>query len=294
MVKGSLQKNTAVDLPTRRFIALIPRFIVGQEYSRRDDIHLHFGGSKQSGISSSAKCPAIFLFTGDSGDQYGYRDGFDSADVFSYTGEGQIGNMEFKAGNRSIRDHAADGRTLHLFRSLGKGKNQLYLGEFVAANYSMRRGPDRDGMEREVIVFHLLRVSAVQEAPLPFVAKEKSLSLEAARQRALQACSSALGSAGTTAVHMVYARSRDVRNYVLLRANGVCEACLKPAPFLGTDAQPYLEAHHTTRMSDGGVDHPRFVAALCPTCHREIHYGQNGSELNKKLTELLVVIEAPQ
>jgi 5-methylcytosine-specific restriction protein A len=292
MAKSSVQSRSAAGMSKQTNMALIPQFVIGQEYSRRDDIHLNFGGSKQSGISSSAKCPAIFLFTGDSGGQYGYRDGFDTADVFSYTGEGQVGNMEFKGGNRSIRDHAADGRTLHLFKSLGKGKNQLYLGEFVAANYSMRRGPDREGNVRDVIVFHLLRVSAAQEAPQSVVSNVKSTSIDAARKKALLACSGAQGSAGTTAVHTVYSRSRDVRDYVLLRAKGHCESCGKPAPFLGSDAQPYLEAHHTTRLSDGGIDHPRYVGALCPTCHREIHYGQNGLPLNQKLTELLLTMES--
>jgi 5-methylcytosine-specific restriction protein A len=44
-------------------------------------------------------------------------------------------------------------------------------------------------------------------------------------------------------------------------------------------------------MSDGGIDHPRHVAALCPTCHREIHYGNNGQLVNSKLVGLLAAIE---
>ena len=55
----------------------IPQFVVGQSYQRRSDIHLKYGGSWQNGVSSSAVCPAIFLFTGDTGEQYGYEDGFD-------------------------------------------------------------------------------------------------------------------------------------------------------------------------------------------------------------------------
>jgi len=50
-------------IPPRR-AGKIPQFVVGQEYNRRDDIHLNYGGSRQNGISSSAACPAIFLFTG--------------------------------------------------------------------------------------------------------------------------------------------------------------------------------------------------------------------------------------
>ena len=270
----------------------IPQFIVGQDYKRREEIHLNYGGSRQSGISMSAACPAIFLFTGESGEQYGYRDDFDSADVFSYTGEGQVGDMEFKAGNRAIRDHASDGRALYLFRSLGKGRSQRYLGEFVMANYSIGRGPDRERKDRNIIVFHLLRVDSKQEAPAVATAPGAQLTLTDARKRALEACAGGAGAAGTQAVRTVYERSKAVRDYVLLRAKGSCEACKAPAPFLGTDTQPYLEAHHTTRLSDGGVDHPRHVAALCPTCHREIHYGQYGTALNRKLISLLGQLES--
>lgn len=270
----------------------IPQFVVGQEYSRRDDIHLNYGGSWQNGIASSSVCPAIFVFTGDSGEQYGYRDDFDSDNVFSYTGEGQVGDMKFRSGNRSIRDHAADGRALYLFKSLGKGKPQRYLGEFVLANYSIRRGPDREGNDRDVIVFHLLRVNSQQDAPSPVPSGAKPTSLVEARQRAVAACSGNAGPAGSKAVHTVYERSKAVRDYVLLRANGVCEACKEPARFVGTDSQPYLEAHHTTRLSDGGIDHPRRVAALCASCHREVHYGKNGPELNQKMIEWLLANES--
>jgi hypothetical protein len=127
MVTSAEHVTAAVDPIPPRLAGTIPRFVVGHEYNRRDDIHLNYGGSRQSGISSSSACPAIFLFTGDTGEQYGYRDDFDSEDVFSYTGEGQVGDMEFKAGNRAIRDHAVDGRALYLFRSQGKGKSQRYM-----------------------------------------------------------------------------------------------------------------------------------------------------------------------
>lgn len=279
------------NLPPPQLAGAIPQFIVGQEYSRRTEIHLKYGGSRQSGISPSAVCPAIFLFTGETGGQYGYRDGFDSSDVFSYTGEGQVGDMEFRAGNRAVRDHAADGRSLYLFQSLGKGKGQQYLGEFVLANYSIRQGLDRKSNERSIIVFHLLRVDAMQEAPVSTNCPATSMLLSEAREKALSACHSVAGVAGKQAVHTVYERSRVIRDYVLLRAKGKCEACEEPAPFLGKDGQPYLEAHHTTRLSDGGIDHPRYIAALCPACHRNIHYGQHGQELNKKLVDLLADIE---
>jgi 5-methylcytosine-specific restriction enzyme A len=45
------------------------------------------------------------------------------------------------------------------------------------------------------------------------------------------------------------------------------------------------------RLSDGGPDDPRWVAAICPNCHREAHYGENGEELNQQLLERLEIIE---
>ena len=44
---------------------------------------------------------------------------------------------------------------------------------------------------------------------------------------------------------------------MLLRSGGECESCKEPASFERVDGSPYLEAHHTTRVSDGGLDHPR-------------------------------------
>jgi 5-methylcytosine-specific restriction protein A len=59
------------------------RFQRGNLYDRRSEINVPFGGSRQSGISASNRTAAIFIFTGESGEQYGYRDGFDSDGVWS-------------------------------------------------------------------------------------------------------------------------------------------------------------------------------------------------------------------
>ncbi|MDQ3018160.1 MAG: hypothetical protein M3R25_15720 [Bacteroidota bacterium] len=61
-------------------------FIPHHTYNRRLDIHSKYGGNPQSGISGSAKFPYIFIFSGSSGQQHGYEDGWDNPNVFSYTG----------------------------------------------------------------------------------------------------------------------------------------------------------------------------------------------------------------
>ncbi len=266
-----------------------PQFVEGAEYSRREYIHRKYGGSWQSGIAPSSVSPVIFLFTSDSGEQYGYQDRFDSAGVFSYTGQGQLGDMTFTLGNKAVRDHAKDGRALHLFEDTSTSGVKRYLGEFVLANYSIRPGLDKQRATRNVIVFHLTKVSTGSPEIHPSVEAEtgEPISLNDARKRALAACSSTSGSAGSQAIRTIYERSKAVRDYVLLRSGGLCEGCEKPAPFTGRDGKAYLEAHHTHRLSDGGVDHPRYVAALCPACHREIHYGQSGHVLNETVKQRL-------
>ena len=74
-----------------------------------------YGGNRQGGISPSAKVPYIFIFSGKSGSQYGYKDGWDNPYVFSYTGEGQIGDMRFVKGNLALRDHINNGKRVFLF-----------------------------------------------------------------------------------------------------------------------------------------------------------------------------------
>lgn len=263
-------------------------FEIGHIYDRRGDIHDLFGGSHRGGISPSAKAPAIFIFTGDSGEQYGYEDDFDDYGVFHYTGEGQNGPMQRAGGNKAILNHAADGRSLYLFEALGKKKGktlgQRYRGEFVCAGHYWKKGPDHKGIERDLIVFQLMPVDRVHDAELEDTeTKGLPTTLEAARNQALEAMDSAASPKTGTAPRNIYKRSAQVKNYVLLRAAGKCESCHKDAPFVRKNGTPYLEPHHINRLSDGGLDHPRFVGAVCPACHREIHYGLDGVKLNEQL-----------
>lgn len=61
---------------------------------------------------------------------------------------------------------------------------------------------------------------------------------------------------------------------VLERATGYCERCKQPAPFIkATNGDPYLEVHHKIRLADGGEDTVENAIAVCPNCHRELHFG---------------------
>jgi 5-methylcytosine-specific restriction protein A len=219
-----------------------------------------------------------------------HRDGWNEDRVYLYTGEGQVGDMQWVRGNRAIRDHLADGKDLLMFENLSKGKGVRFIGCFACASWETRTGPDLRGNDREVIVFHLLRQedSDVEPTAEPTTS---GLSLEELRRRAMQSSSTPPERDTKLTRRRYYQRSEDVRAYVLARADGTCESCGKPAPFTRPDGSPYLESHHTRRVSDGGPDHPRWVGGICPTCHKEIHYGADGKALNRRLQERLSQIE---
>lgn len=71
-----------------------------------------------------------------------------------------------------------------------------------------------------------------------------------------------------------FRRNPDVVAEVLERANGYCEKCTSPAPFLrARDNTPYLEMHHKKTLAQGGEDTVENALALCPNCHRRVHFG---------------------
>ena len=78
----------------------------------------------------------------------------------------------------------------------------------------------------------------------------------------------------TVASVIRYKRNPDVVAAVLIRSNGVCEECNQKAPFLrAKDNSPYLEVHHKVQLSQGGEDTVENAIAVCPNCHRKLHYG---------------------
>src|SRR5215207_4816312 len=96
----------------------------------------------------------ILLFSGETGEQYGYQDGWRDG-VFEYSGEGQHGDMPMLRGNLAIRDHAGNGKDLHLFTTKGRGMVE-YVGQMVCAGYKTKTAPDLDGRAREALIFELV------------------------------------------------------------------------------------------------------------------------------------------
>lgn len=81
----------------------------------------------------------------------------------------------------------------------------------------------------------------------------------------------------------VYVRDPAVKAWILQQSKGVCENCCEKAPFFLNDGSPYLEVHHVIPLSSAGADTTSNCVALCPNCHRALHYGQNAKELIETL-----------
>ena len=143
---------------------------VGKEY-KRSQLHDAFGGNRQGGIASCAKADIVFLFTGETGEQYGYSDGWDG-DYFMYTGEGQTGDMVFARGNAAVRDHEQNGKRLILMQTTQPTFVQV-VGEFACVDYEYFEAPDKDNMSRRAIRFVLEKsvgsssVTSQTTSPLP-------------------------------------------------------------------------------------------------------------------------------
>ena len=133
-------------------------FIRGKSYKRKE-LHDLYGGNRQSGICPCSDYPIIFIFSGSSGGQYGYEDGWDNENIFRYSGEGQVGDMEFTRGNRSILNHKEDGKNIYLFEKTSNSGFWEFIDELVYLSYDYYLTSDRDGNKRNGIRFNLIRKS---------------------------------------------------------------------------------------------------------------------------------------
>lgn len=267
-------------------------FEIGKLYNRQEDIHAKYKGNERSGIARCKEHPYIFIFTGETGAQYGYKDGYDEEGIFHYTGEGQTGDMKFTVGNKAVIDHDQDNKRLLLFQKTGDRKPYRYMGEFTYIGYEHKTIPDREGNDRQGIVFQLMNVDDYVEISDQIdTSQYKNKPIEELRERAYSAVKPVKEAKSRENKKIYYERNQDIKAYVLARANGICECCGKPAPFEKKDGTPYLETHHIGKLSDKGMDAPDRMAAITPNCHREIHHGANGKEIDARLSEAITELE---
>jgi 5-methylcytosine-specific restriction protein A len=262
-------------------------FVKGKSYNRRE-LHNRYGGQEQTGISTPAEYPMIFLFTSLKGEKYGYHDGWTKEGVFLFFGEGRFGNMRFTRGNKALRDHIQDGKDVFLFEYIDPGVVR-FVDQMLYVGYELRAAQDINNNLRTTIIFELVSLEAFEPDVHDYDAYErdfKNLSMAQLRKMAVE--ESKHPKPPDESSHAANYRSAAVRSYILRRADGQCEACERPAPFNTPADLPYLELHYLRSPSDGGPDHPEWVAGLCPNCHRQAHYGADRQEFNQQLREIIL------
>ena len=82
-----------------------------------------------------------------------------------------------------------------------------------------------------------------------------------------------------------YDRDPKVVAWVLKNSDGNGESCDNPAPFVKPGGDFYLEVHHLRRLADGGSDTVTNAVAVCPNCHRQLHYGVDRDNVTSKVYE---------
>lgn len=93
-------------------------------------------------------------------------------------------------------------------------------------------------------------------------------------------------------------RDRDVREVCLMRAGYKCEIDNKHTSFTATSGEQYVESHHIIPLKyqdkfDFNLDSPENLIALCPNCHKAIHYGSRRTKENilKMVCEVRPIVE---
>lgn len=90
----------------------------------------------------------------------------------------------------------------------------------------------------------------------------------------------------TTHPVSTFTHSKKVNEVTKKRANGICQLCGQPAPFLDREGNPYLETHHIIWLSNGGEDSTSNTAALCPNCHRKMHVVNDECDVQKLMATI--------
>ncbi|MGV9605803.1 hypothetical protein ACWDR2_18950 [Streptomyces sp. NPDC003631] len=143
-------------------VDLVPGLI-----TTRDAIAAAYGCGTFQGIEPADEAGKVFVYSDPSaGEEYGYTfDGRAEDDEFGplylYTGAGPNGDQKPSGRNGSLLSHAEKNRKVHLFVAHGKvpgsgAMQQRYIGQMVLdpiKPYDIRRGPGRDGVMRNVLVF---------------------------------------------------------------------------------------------------------------------------------------------
>ena len=195
-----------------------------------------------------------------------------------YTGMGSSGDQTLGTQNKTLYESNLNGVEVHLFEVF-ELREYTYQGVVVYNGKGYQENQtDIDGNQRKVWMFPLelkdgkpVRVNDTVIKKLQET-KQKSLRKLNTKQikRLAESKKETEQSYRITETKSIE-RDEYIKLYALERADGNCQLCDKPAPFLKKNGSPYLEVHHINYLANKGSDTIDNVAALCPNCHRKMH-----------------------
>jgi len=276
-------------------------FIIGKEYSREE--LLKFVGSRQGqvGIIWGEKEPGCVICTtgGRHSQQAGYHDKRNADGTWNYFGQGQSGdqnpesysNRLLVSGERSVllfstREPTPQEITIRKESSMNQpyAKRYTFQGMYNIGCWDVYVPTTGKRKGDKLLQFTLYPEGNANDKQVDLCLEQLGLSLIDLRKQAL-------GNGGKPCKGRVSANeykktSKAIKVYARVRAKGVCERCGNNAPFESIEG-PFLEVHHLLRLADGGPDKPENVAAICPNCHSEAHYGVNRNQISTNLINII-------
>ena len=195
-----------------------------------------------------------------------------------YTGMGSIGDQTLGTQNKTLYESNLNGVEVHLFEVF-ELREYTYQGVVVYNGKGYQENQtDIDGNQRKVWMFPLElkdgKPVRVNDTVIKKLQETKQKSLRKLNTKQIKRLAeSKKETAQSYRITETKSIERDeyIKLYALERADGNCQLCDKPAPFLKKNGSPYLEVHHINYLANNGSDTIDNVAALCPNCHRKMH-----------------------
>jgi len=241
-----------------------------------DTLRAIFKCSSQGGMRRSIRTNSLVLISDHT--KSTYEDKW-IGKIFHYTGMGLTGEQSLSFHqNKTLVESKENGVNLYLFEVFEEG-HYVYIGEVELTDGPYRsRQPDSEKTIRDVYIFPL-KLKGRKRPPLlkkelletkEEIIRKKAHKLPLAELE-FQAKYSFKEGGKREVVTEVYERDPIVSEYAKRKADGMCQLCNQPAPFLNLDGEPYLETHHIEWLSKDGKDLIENTVALCPNCHRKMH-----------------------
>jgi len=195
-----------------------------------------------------------------------------------YTGMGSSGDQTLGTQNKTLYESNLNGVEVHLFEVF-ELREYTYQGVVVYNGKGYQENQtDIDGNQRKVWMFPLElkdgKPVRVNDTVIKKLQETKQKSLRKLNTKQIKRLAeSKKETAQSYRITETKSIERDeyIKLYALERADGNCQLCDKPAPFLKKNGSPYLEVHHINYLANKGSDTIDNVAALCPNCHRKMH-----------------------